>query len=116
MHQVHGSYHALEGGSIGDVLVDLTGGVATKVKLDSTDPSSTGGQPRGAQGKWVGVKWTGAGTGACRQAQAPFGCLFMQRVCNVMSLAPFISCSRLQLNDAGAALQQAGDLRSLIAD
>ncbi|GAX81250.1 hypothetical protein CEUSTIGMA_g8682.t1 [Chlamydomonas eustigma] len=33
--KVHGSYYALEGGSIGDILVDLTGGVVTKYRLDT---------------------------------------------------------------------------------
>jgi len=33
--KLHGSYFALEGGSILDVLTDLTGGVAHKIKLDT---------------------------------------------------------------------------------
>ena len=33
--QIHGSYYSLAGGSVSDALVDLTGGVAFKVKVDS---------------------------------------------------------------------------------
>lgn len=33
--KVHGSYYALEGGSVGEALVDLTGGVVSKVYLDT---------------------------------------------------------------------------------
>lgn len=32
--QAHGSYYALNGGSLGDALVDLTGGVGLKIKLE----------------------------------------------------------------------------------
>lgn len=32
--QLHGSYYAIEGGSVCDCLTDLTGGVATKHKLN----------------------------------------------------------------------------------
>jgi hypothetical protein len=35
--KLHGNYFALDGGSIGDALVDLTGGVLSKVKLDSEE-------------------------------------------------------------------------------
>jgi hypothetical protein len=35
--QLHGSYYALEGGSVTECLTDLTGGVAHKVKLDDPD-------------------------------------------------------------------------------
>lgn len=38
--KVHGSYHALQGGSVCDALVDLTGGVAFKVKFG---PDEEGG-------------------------------------------------------------------------
>jgi hypothetical protein len=40
--QIHGSYSAIEGGSVADCLTDLTGGVTTKIKLDprSADWSS----------------------------------------------------------------------------
>ena len=34
---MHGSYYALEGGSVGDILVDLTGGVVTKLRLDTEE-------------------------------------------------------------------------------
>ncbi len=36
---MHGSYFALEGGSIGEILVDLTGGVASKVVLGPNEGS-----------------------------------------------------------------------------
>lgn len=35
--KVHGSYFALDCGSLADALVDLTGGVVTKVKLDGDE-------------------------------------------------------------------------------
>jgi calpain-15 len=35
--KIHGSYFALDGGSLADALVDLTGGVVTKVKLDEDE-------------------------------------------------------------------------------
>eukprot|EP00197_Chlamydomonas_leiostraca_P015683 CAMPEP_0202877654 /NCGR_PEP_ID=MMETSP1391-20130828/30994_1 /ASSEMBLY_ACC=CAM_ASM_000867 /TAXON_ID=1034604 /ORGANISM="Chlamydomonas leiostraca, Strain SAG 11-49" /LENGTH=254 /DNA_ID=CAMNT_0049559727 /DNA_START=42 /DNA_END=802 /DNA_ORIENTATION=+ len=35
--KLHGSYYALEGGSVTECLTDLTGGVAHKVKLDDSD-------------------------------------------------------------------------------
>jgi hypothetical protein len=34
--QIHGSYYSLARGSVTDALVDLTGGVGFKVKVDST--------------------------------------------------------------------------------
>lgn len=35
--KLHGSFFALDGGSLGDALVDLTGGVLSKLKLDSDE-------------------------------------------------------------------------------
>uniref|UniRef100_A0A7R9V2F7 Calpain catalytic domain-containing protein n=1 Tax=Chlamydomonas euryale TaxID=1486919 RepID=A0A7R9V2F7_9CHLO len=35
--KMHGSYYALEGGSLDDALVDLTGGISTKLKLQSKE-------------------------------------------------------------------------------
>lgn len=35
--KVHGSYYALEGGSVDDALVDLTGGVSSKTNLSTPD-------------------------------------------------------------------------------
>jgi hypothetical protein len=35
--KLHGSYYALDSGSLGNALVDLTGGVLTKVKLSSPE-------------------------------------------------------------------------------
>jgi Calpain family cysteine protease len=32
--KLHGSYYALDGGSLADALTDLTGGVVSKLKLD----------------------------------------------------------------------------------
>ncbi len=43
--QLHGSFYALEGGSVADCLTDLTGGVATKVKLDNPGSPVTAGEP-----------------------------------------------------------------------
>lgn len=43
--KLHGSYYALEGGSIGDILVDFTGGVVTKRRIDADEgrkPSGSG--------------------------------------------------------------------------
>ncbi len=37
--KLHGSYMALTGGSLADALVDLTGGVVTKVDLDQVQQS-----------------------------------------------------------------------------
>jgi hypothetical protein len=38
--KLHGNYFALDGGSVGDALVDLTGGVLSKVKLDTDQGQS----------------------------------------------------------------------------
>jgi hypothetical protein len=47
--QLHGSFAAVEGGSVLDCLTDLTGGVATKTKLDQLVPSTgTGPGPAAA--------------------------------------------------------------------
>jgi calpain, invertebrate len=35
--KLHGNYFSLDGGSVGDALVDLTGGVLSKVKLDTEE-------------------------------------------------------------------------------
>lgn len=35
--KLHGSFFSLDGGSLGDALVDLTGGVLSKLKLDSEE-------------------------------------------------------------------------------
>lgn len=48
--KVHGSYYALEGGSVGDVLVDLTGGVVTKLRIDPSPPS-----PEEAESLWLNL-------------------------------------------------------------
>lgn len=45
--KIHGSFFALEGGSVGDILVDLTGGVVTKLCLDTDE-----GQDLANSGQW----------------------------------------------------------------
>lgn len=51
--QIHGSYYALEGGAVHEALVDLTGGVGFKVKLDQLPPNvvrAMGQGPPGSNG------------------------------------------------------------------
>lgn len=48
--QAHGSYYALHGGSLGDALVDLTGGVGLKIKLEAPAQAAHASSGEGA---WV---------------------------------------------------------------
>ena len=45
--KVHGSYYALEGGSVHEALVDLTGGVATKINLEHDQAARADAQSGG---------------------------------------------------------------------